>query len=44
MDVAIGSKIVQQLPDDIAMPAQFQTGERHGVLFQKAIHSARRST
>jgi polar amino acid transport system substrate-binding protein len=35
MDVAIGSKIVQQLPGDIAMPAQFQTGERYGVLLQK---------
>jgi len=35
MDVAIGSSIVKQLPDDIAMTGQFQTGEKYGVLFQK---------
>jgi polar amino acid transport system substrate-binding protein len=35
MDVAIGSSIVKQLPDDIAMTGQFETGEEYGVLFQK---------
>jgi len=35
MDVAIGSSIVKQLPDDIAMTGQFATGEKYGVLFQK---------
>jgi polar amino acid transport system substrate-binding protein len=35
MDVAIGSSIVKQLPDDIAMTGQFQTGEKYGVLLQK---------
>jgi polar amino acid transport system substrate-binding protein len=35
MDVAIGSSIVEQLPDEIAMTGQFKTGEQYGVLFQK---------
>jgi polar amino acid transport system substrate-binding protein len=35
MDVAIGAKIVQRLPNDVAMPGQFQTGEKYGVLMQK---------
>jgi polar amino acid transport system substrate-binding protein len=35
MDVAIGSSIVKQLPDEIAMPGQFETGEEYGVLFEK---------
>jgi len=35
MDVAIGSKIVQQLPNDVAMTGQFQTGEHYGALMQK---------
>jgi polar amino acid transport system substrate-binding protein len=35
MDVAIGSSIVKQLPDEIAMTGQFETGEKYGVPFQK---------
>jgi len=35
MDVAIGSSIVKQLPNDIAMTGQFATGEKYGVLFEK---------
>jgi polar amino acid transport system substrate-binding protein len=35
MDVAIGSSIIKKLPDDIAMPGQFETGEKYGIVFQK---------
>src|SRR3712207_5488354 len=35
MDVAIGSGIVKQLPDDVAMTGQFKTGERYGALLQQ---------
>jgi polar amino acid transport system substrate-binding protein len=35
MDVAIGSQVVKQLPNDIAMTGQFKTGEQYGILFQK---------
>jgi polar amino acid transport system substrate-binding protein len=35
MDVAIGSSIIKKLPDDIAMPGQFETGEQYGIVFQK---------
>ena len=35
MDVAIGSSIVKELPDEIAMPGQFETGEEYGIVFQK---------
>jgi polar amino acid transport system substrate-binding protein len=35
MDVAIGSGIVRQLPDDVAMTGQFETGEKYGALLQQ---------
>jgi polar amino acid transport system substrate-binding protein len=35
MDVAIGSSIVQDLPDDVDMTGQFETGEKYGMVFQK---------
>jgi polar amino acid transport system substrate-binding protein len=35
MDVAIGSSMIRDLPDEIAMPGQFETGEQYGVLLQK---------
>jgi polar amino acid transport system substrate-binding protein len=35
MDVAIGSQIVKERPDDIAMPGQFITDEQYGVVFEK---------
>jgi polar amino acid transport system substrate-binding protein len=35
MDVAIGSSLVKELPDEIAMTGQFTTGEQYGVLFEK---------
>ena len=35
MDVAIGSSIVADLGDEIAMPGQFETGEEYGIVFQK---------
>jgi polar amino acid transport system substrate-binding protein len=35
MDVAIGSSIIKELPDEIAMPGQFETGEQYGAVFEK---------
>jgi polar amino acid transport system substrate-binding protein len=35
MDVAIGSQIVKARGDEVAMPGQFVTNERYGVLFEK---------
>jgi polar amino acid transport system substrate-binding protein len=35
MDVAIGSSIVRDLPDDVDMTGQFETGEKYGMVFQK---------
>ncbi len=35
MDVAIGSSIIKELPDEIAMPGQFETGEEYGAVFEK---------
>jgi polar amino acid transport system substrate-binding protein len=35
MDVAIGSEIVKERGDEVAMPGQFVTKEQYGVLFEK---------
>ena len=35
MDVAIGVNIVEDLPEQVAMTGQFETGEQYGVLFEK---------
>jgi polar amino acid transport system substrate-binding protein len=35
MDVAIGAEIVKARGDEVAMPGQFVTNERYGVLFEK---------
>jgi polar amino acid transport system substrate-binding protein len=35
MDVAIGSQIVEERGDQIAMPGQFITDEQYGVVFEK---------
>jgi polar amino acid transport system substrate-binding protein len=35
MDVAIGSEIVKERGDEVAMPGQFVTNEQYGVLFEK---------
>jgi polar amino acid transport system substrate-binding protein len=35
MDVAIGAEIVKERGDEVAMPGQFVTNERYGVLFEK---------
>jgi len=35
MDVAIGSEIVKERGDEVAMPGQFVTEEQYGVLFEK---------
>lgn len=35
MDVAIGSSIVEDLPDEVGMTGQFETGEEYGIVFQK---------
>jgi len=35
MDVAIGAQVVKQLPEEVAMTGQFQTGEKYGILLQK---------
>jgi polar amino acid transport system substrate-binding protein len=35
MDVAIGSEIVKERGDEVAMPGQFITNEQYGVLFEK---------
>jgi ABC-type amino acid transport substrate-binding protein len=43
MDVAIGSKIVQQLPDDVAMPASSRPASATASSSRRAIRSARRS-
>jgi polar amino acid transport system substrate-binding protein len=35
MDVAIGSEIVKERGDEVAMPGQFVTNEQYGALFEK---------
>ena len=35
MDVAIGSQIVKERGEEIAMPGQFKTDEQYGVVFEK---------